>query len=87
MTPVCNATLVVRNLKVKNPEKYGWDPKWLLSHLIHSYLHLDSDALVTAIANDQVTNMPTKESQHIISAILQTGNLPRHCCQNGEDSE
>ena len=44
-----------RNLKVKNPEKYGWEPKWLLSHLIDIYLHLDSEALITAIANDQVT--------------------------------
>ena len=39
---------------MKNPEKYGWDPKWLLSHLIDIYLHLDSEALVTALANDQV---------------------------------
>ena len=44
----------LRNLKVKNPDKYSWDPKWLLSHLIDIYLHLDSEALVTAIANDQV---------------------------------
>merc|ERR1719150_3469709 len=42
-----------KNLKVKNPEKYGWEPKWLLSHLIDIYLHLDSEALITAIANDQ----------------------------------
>ena len=43
---------------MKNPEKYGWDPKWLLSHLIDIYLHLDSDdnQLITAIANDQVDN-------------------------------
>ena len=45
-----------RNLKVKNPDKYGWDPKWLLSHLIDIYLHLDTDKLVQAIANDQVTD-------------------------------
>ena len=45
---------VFRNLKVKNPEKYGWDPKWLLSHLIDIYLHLDSEALIIALANDQV---------------------------------
>ena len=50
-----------RNLKVKNPEKYGWDPKWLLSHLIDIYLHLDSDALVSAIANDQVWTTVTWE--------------------------
>ena len=42
-----------KNLKVKNPEKYSWDPKWLLSHLIDIYLHLDSPKLVVAIANDQ----------------------------------
>jgi len=42
-----------RNLKVKNPEKYSWDPKWLLSHLIDIYLHLDSPKLTEAIANDQ----------------------------------
>lgn len=42
-----------KNLKVKTPEKYSWDPKWLLSHLIDIYLHLDSDKLATAIANDQ----------------------------------
>ena len=44
----------MRNLKVKTPEKYSWDPKWLLSHLIDIYLHLDSDKLAMAIANDQV---------------------------------
>merc|ERR1739838_1195659 len=42
-----------KNLKVKTPEKYSWDPKWLLSHLIDIYLHLDTDKLVQAIANDQ----------------------------------
>merc|ERR1719400_913751 len=42
-----------KNLKVKNPEKYGWDPKWLLSHLIDIYLHLDSPKLIQAVANDQ----------------------------------
>ena len=44
---------------MKNPEKYGWDPKWLLSHLIDIYLHLDSDdnQLIIAIANDQVSNI------------------------------
>ena len=59
----CNINLIVnlslfpgpkcRNLKVKNPEKYSWDPKWLLSHLIDIYLHLDSPKLTEAIANDQ----------------------------------
>ena len=42
-----------KNLKVKNPEKYGWEPKWLLSHIIDIYLHLDGDKMAKAIANDQ----------------------------------
>ena len=52
--PTSNISYFCRNLKVKNPEKYGWDPKWLLSHLIDIYLHLDSEALIKALANDQV---------------------------------
>ena len=52
--PTRNISYFCRNLKVKNPEKYGWDPKWLLSHLIDIYLHLDSEALIKALANDQV---------------------------------
>ena len=40
-------------LKVRNPEKYNWDPKWLLSHLVDIYVHLDSDTLAAALANDQ----------------------------------
>ena len=42
-----------RNLKVKNPEKYGWEPKWLLSHIIDIYLHLASDKMAQAMANDE----------------------------------
>jgi ubiquitin conjugation factor E4 B len=42
-----------KNLKVRNPEKYNWDPKWLLSHLVDIYLHLDSQTLAAALANDQ----------------------------------
>merc|ERR1711990_1112230 len=42
-----------KNLKVRNSEKYNWDPKWLLSHLVDIYLHLDSTKLHEAVANDQ----------------------------------
>merc|ERR1711997_1183831 len=42
-----------KNLKVRNSEKNNWDPKWLLSHLDDIYLHLDSDVLAAAMANDQ----------------------------------
>ena len=64
---------------MKNPEKYGWDPKWLLSHLIDIYLHLDSEALVTALANDQVGKLDkiteTLDS-FLFAAIFQTGDIP-----------
>ena len=38
---------------MKNPEKYGWEPKWLLSHIIDIYLHLDGEPLAQAVANDE----------------------------------
>lgn len=43
-----------KNLKVKNPDKYGWEPKKLLDRLTDIYLHLDSsDEFAIAIANDE----------------------------------
>lgn len=42
-----------KNLKVKNPEKYGWEPKKLLDSLTDIYLHLDCDEFANAIANDE----------------------------------
>lgn len=32
-----------KNLKVKNPERYTWEPKRLLDQLTSIYLNLDSD--------------------------------------------
>lgn len=43
-----------KNLKVKNPEKYGWEPKKLLNFLTDIYLHLDCPEFCEAIANDEV---------------------------------
>ncbi|RWS16347.1 ubiquitin conjugation factor E4 B-like isoform X2, partial [Dinothrombium tinctorium] len=42
-----------KNLKVKNPDKYGWEPKRLLDQLTDIYLHLDSERFSQAIANDE----------------------------------
>lgn len=42
-----------KNLKVKNPEKYGWEPKRLLDELTDIYLHLDCDRFAQAIASDE----------------------------------
>ncbi|XP_052821362.1 ubiquitin conjugation factor E4 B-like [Mya arenaria] len=42
-----------KNLKVRNPEKYGWEPKKLLDYLTDIYLHLDCPEFLEAIANDE----------------------------------
>ena len=43
-----------RDLKVENPEKYGFDPRRLLDQLTDIYLHLDCPDFEQAVANDQV---------------------------------
>ncbi len=43
-----------KNLKVHNPEKYGWEPKKLLNQLTDIYLHLDGPEFAQAVANDEV---------------------------------
>lgn len=48
-----------KTLKVPNPEKYGWDPKYLLDKITDIYLHLKSrefyqvsDDLITSFCNN-----------------------------------
>ncbi|XP_034834526.1 ubiquitin conjugation factor E4 B [Maniola hyperantus] len=45
--PKCN------NLKVRRPEKYGWEPRRLLSQLVDIYLHLDCPQFHAALAADE----------------------------------
>ncbi|CAK1555609.1 unnamed protein product [Leptosia nina] len=45
--PKCN------NLKVRHPDKYGWEPRRLLSQLVDIYLHLDSPQFHAALAADE----------------------------------
>jgi ubiquitin conjugation factor E4 B len=42
-----------KDLKVKNPEKYGWEPKRLLDQLTNIYLHLDTEKFAQAVAGDE----------------------------------
>ncbi|XP_025203698.1 ubiquitin conjugation factor E4 B isoform X1 [Melanaphis sacchari] len=42
-----------KNLKVKAPENYGWEPRRLLKQLIDIYLHLDCEEFAAAIAADE----------------------------------
>lgn len=39
-------------LKVKNPERYHFNPRKLLSEIIDIYLHLNTDTFVEAVARD-----------------------------------
>jgi ubiquitin conjugation factor E4 B len=42
------------NLKVRTPDKYGWEPKKLLDQMTGIYLHLDRSVLfANAVANDE----------------------------------
>ena len=41
-------------LQVKNPEKYGFEPKNLLDRLTQLYVNLDSEEFAQAVAGDQV---------------------------------
>ncbi|XP_057335851.1 ubiquitin conjugation factor E4 B [Microplitis mediator] len=42
-----------KDLKVKKPTKYGWEPRTLLGQLIDIYLHLDCDNFAAALASDE----------------------------------
>ncbi|XP_068617727.1 ubiquitin conjugation factor E4 B [Battus philenor] len=42
-----------KNLKVRRPEKYGWEPRRLLSQLVDIYLHLDTPQFHAALAADE----------------------------------
>lgn len=46
-----------RDLKVENPEKYGFEPKKLLDQLTDIYLQLDCARFAKAIADDQVSEL------------------------------
>ncbi|XP_066922247.1 LOW QUALITY PROTEIN: ubiquitin conjugation factor E4 B-like [Clytia hemisphaerica] len=42
-----------RDLKVKKPEKYGFQPKILLDKITDIYIHLDSKPFANAVASDE----------------------------------
>lgn len=53
-----------RDLKVENPEKYGFEPKKLLDQLTDIYLQLDCARFAKAIADDQVSNVDKHNMQY-----------------------
>nr|CAD7587727.1 unnamed protein product [Timema genevievae] len=58
-----------KNLKVRNPEKYGWEPRRLLSQLADIYLHLDCDGFAAALAGDE-TRIGRKKVGECVPATL-----------------
>lgn len=56
-----------RDLKVENPEKYGFEPKKLLDQLTDIYLQLDCPRFAKAIADDQVSTKP--KSTYLICTL------------------
>ncbi|XP_012159781.1 ubiquitin conjugation factor E4 B isoform X2 [Ceratitis capitata] len=45
--PKCN------DLKVRNPTKYGWEPRRMLGEIFDLYIHLDCDRFAQALAADE----------------------------------
>lgn len=47
-----------KDLKVAQPEKYGWEPRRLLDQLTDVYLHLDFPPFLAAVARDERSYRP-----------------------------
>ena len=62
-------------VQVKNPEKYGFDPKQLLSQLIDIYLHLKGEVLARAVAEDQRSY--NKELFNMCIRLLEKNGITR----------
>lgn len=64
-----------RNLKVKNPEKYGFEPKTLLDRLTQIYVNLDSEEFAEAVAGDQRSyrrELFSDAAKHLHKTLLKT---------------
>lgn len=69
-----------RDLKVENPEKYGFEPKKLLDQLTDIYLQLDCARFAKAIADDQVGSIDGKYNQFFQSWNVSHEMSCRHLC-------
>ncbi len=65
-------------LQVKNPEKYGFDPKLLLGQLIDIYLHLKGEVLARAVADDQRSY--NKELFDMCIRLLEKNDIKGRVC-------
>lgn len=65
-----------RDLKVENPEKYGFEPKKLLDQLTDIYLQLDCPRFAKAIADDQVSSRRMEEKPKALWTNRTWQNIP-----------
>jgi hypothetical protein len=68
-----------KNLKVRMPEKYGWEPRRLLSQLADIYLHLDCEGFAAALAGDEVCALAVLLLNHSTVHSLCYTLLLNHC--------
>lgn len=61
-----------KDLKVRNPDKYGWEPRRLLSQLVDIYLHLDCDKFADALAGDEVSSEIAHDLVFVIFVYFET---------------
>jgi hypothetical protein len=54
------------------PEKYGWEPRRLLSQVTDIYLHLDCDGFAAALAGDEVCTLAVLLLNHSRLWLYQT---------------
>jgi hypothetical protein len=61
------------------PEKYGWEPRRLLSQLADIYLHLDCEGFAAALAGDEVCALVVLLLNHRTVHSLHYTLLQNHC--------
>ncbi|XP_046405422.1 ubiquitin conjugation factor E4 B isoform X2 [Ischnura elegans] len=69
-----------RDLKLKNPDKFGWFPKKLLSNIFGIYLHLSSDEFANALAKDERSfkiDLIKGAVDHLLRAKIKTSSQVR----------
>lgn len=67
-----------RDLKVENPEKYGFEPKKLLDQLTDIYLQLDCARFAKAIADDQVGTTDDEDKKLCVAVLWFTKKPPKN---------
>ena len=65
-------------LQVKNPEKYGFEPKNLLDRLTQLYVNLDSEEFAQAVAADQVKKKKQQKTNIFFSSTEDVSAFTLH---------